>query len=111
MPPLADSTITSRVRVLVPPPHGLLQLDHAFHAPSWQLTGIGHDCVLHDWDSSVGGQGAPMPLCGFITSRLRVFVPPPHLLEQSDQALQSPTTQSCLLPAISNFVIAALSMQ
>ena len=56
-PPCWESTITERVRVLVPPPQ---VIEHALKADQPETTGLtGHGCVLHWASSCRSGQGVP----------------------------------------------------
>lgn len=95
-PQLAPGETTVLDRDLEPP---LQSASHVLQAPHsdrthWELQGV----VLHVWDSCRLGHTLPPPLLGVTTARVRVDVPPPQVLEQEENSVQGPTTQSTGLP-------------
>jgi hypothetical protein len=94
MPPLLAGRVTVRVRIRVPPPHIRLHSLHSLQALTSQSTGMGQGSLLQARVSMSSGQAMPpLPGC-WRTVRLRVWVPPPHVLLHSLQLPQSLTRQS-----------------
>ena len=91
-PPALGDCTTERVRVWVPPPQ--TATEHADQADQSDKTqSFGHSCVLHDCDCVNTGHGAPRLAGCCVMVRVCVWVPPPHLTEQSDQVDQPLTAQ------------------
>jgi len=85
-PPCAAGTEMLRWRVCIPGPHASLQVDHFDQLPMTQSTG--HMKLLHSFFS----EAAPLqaaPLCFAVTANvlLRVWVPPPHVVEHLPHAV------------------------
>jgi hypothetical protein len=81
----------SRVRVWVPPPQLTVQDPKEPQPPTAQSTGqavVEHDCV-----SLKAGHAAPPFALLTMISRVRVWVPPPHVTVHDPNELQSPTAQ------------------
>lgn len=76
-PPFTGACTTGRVRCLVPLPHGFEHGDSADHDPTTQS--VGHGWSVQVAVLSNGPQAAPPQRCGTTTTRVRVFVPVPHL--------------------------------
>jgi hypothetical protein len=94
MPPFDAGVTTVRVRCWVPPPQVFEQTDQSLQALTAQSTGGGHAWVLQACMSLRAGQAAPPLAAGVMTTRVRPWVPPPQVFEQTDQSVQGPTTQS-----------------
>jgi hypothetical protein len=86
--------VTVRVRVCIPPPHIRLHALHSLQALTWQFTGIAQGWVLHARVSLNGGQARPPLVGGWVTVRVRVCIPPPHIRLHALHWLQALTWQS-----------------
>ena len=92
-PPFIGCWVTVRVRVCVPPPHALLHMPHSLQPLTWQSTGIAHGWVLQARESVSGGQAWPPLVGGWVTVRVRVWVPLPQALLHMPHSLQALTWQ------------------
>jgi hypothetical protein len=68
LPPLYSYSMTERERTWPPPPHDLVQVDHAVHAVSTQSTG--HEALLQVRISWSCGQATP-PKVACVRARVR----------------------------------------
>ena len=68
-----------------------MHCDHGVKGVATQFTG--QACALHSWVCVSAGHGAPPPAAVQITSRVRVYSPPPHVLEHVSYPVHSPTVQ------------------
>jgi hypothetical protein len=93
-PPPDGWVTTVRVWVWVPPPQDSLQVDQSLQALTAQSTLTTQAWVLQSWLSLRAGQARPPFDAGVTTVRVRCWVPPPHVFEQTDQSLQALTAQS-----------------
>mmetsp|Transcript_3655 Transcript_3655/g.8745 ORF Transcript_3655/g.8745 Transcript_3655/m.8745 type:complete len:261 (-) Transcript_3655:5519-6301(-) len=94
-PPLAEDS-TSRVRYFWPPPQVTLHAVQLLQYDSAQSCFISHCCVLQAavcFISSLS-HGFPSFFSGVLMALVRIFCPPPHSAEQSDQAVHSAILQS-----------------
>jgi hypothetical protein len=81
-----------RLRSMVPPPHVAVQVPHAPHDETSQLTGQLWGLQPEEIESV--GQAMP-PYCGCtMTTRVSELKPPPQDFEQGVVRPQSPTSQS-----------------
>jgi hypothetical protein len=83
--------VYARERDCEPPPQDLVQVDQTENVGS-MVQSTGHECVLHDRESSAVGHASP-PRVGWVKVRMRVCVPWPHERSQVPQAPQALMTQ------------------
>jgi hypothetical protein len=89
--PPHDGGVMERERVCEPPPHVVLQADHADQTPMLQSTGQQlklHGCVCDVCDSL-----HEPPQTAAVMERERDCAPPPQVTEQADHVDQAPTMQ------------------
>ena len=90
MPPKVGS-VWARLRCWEPVPHDLVQVDHAEKAEVAQW--MAHGPWVQTWVSAVCAQALP-PQMGWVSTRVRPWLPAPHDVVQVDQADQAAWTQS-----------------
>ena len=89
----------SLVLIDFPPPHVLVQADHASHSPHWPSSSIGQDSTLQSFFFSLSPTQYDPPLegAGLLHSLSLIEVPSPQVLVQVDHELHSPHWPSTLL--------------
>lgn len=96
VPPCCGLTSTLRCRACAPTclPHEHLRshADHADHCDSLQST-FAHGTVLQGAVRCSAGQAMPPSMACFFTTRVWLYVPPPHLREQPVKRVHGPTSQ------------------
>lgn len=96
-PPLAGCTVMGRVRVWRPPLQVVEHADQADQAPTTQLTGQAAE--LQACEATGLAPRAASHCSSWPSEQVteRVWVPPPHVLEHTDQAPVSQCGQTCVL--------------
>ena len=91
LPPLRGGDRIVRERDWMPVSHFFVQVLNSVQPPITQS--LGHGRVLHFRAAALSSHALP-PCCGCFAPRVRVCVPPPHVLEQALQELHCSIAQS-----------------